>query len=367
MRKMTDIDEIGRKLLNTHKYSRDEIEIIIPKLREIDRLRNEKDAVIMAHYYQIPPIQLIADRVGDSLALALAGHDSYLNGRLIISSTVYFMAEMIKILNPKSKVVIPDTKASCSIAEGMNASTVMRIRESYPDSSIVAYINTTAEVKSVVDVVCTSANADTIIKNMDGNPIILIPDYFFAKNIVKRITDDRKGRRYLAYKMIRDGNIVLEDLDSCREETIPLDKTDMPLLPEGTCIVHKRFTPIDIYEYKRLGVVDTIIAHPEVSPAVAEEVDMVGGTNKMISHLRDHPEFKRILFITECDMAAPLREAFPEREFFTPCRLCDYMRKNNLDNLVNSLINEEYEVTVDPDIAYGARRSLERMLELTGF
>ncbi len=360
-----DLADIERKLVSVHKYPAPEVSAMMPRLLEIDRIRNEKHATILAHYYQIPPIQLLADKSGDSLALALHASNNLGEGSgLVVSSTVYFMAEMVKLLSPNKKVVIPDTKASCSIAEGMNADTVKKIRSSYPGSAIVAYINTTADVKAQVDAVCTSANAETVIRNITGDPVILIPDYFFAQNILAKMGREG-GRKYLAYKGITDGDIVLEDVFGKKEERIGAG-AELPKLPDGTCMVHNKFTPFDIYEYRKRGDIDVALAHPEVRPEVAKAADVVGGTGKMIDYLRKNPQARRILFITECDMAAPLREAFPDREFLTSCRFCDYMRKNNLDNLLASLRDEVYEVKLDPVTAKGARRSLERMFELTG-
>ena len=195
--------------------------------------------------------------------------------------------------------------------------------------------------------------------------MILLPDYFFAKNILGKLKGSG-NRRYLAYRGIEKGGIVLEDVFNNKEEIISLGNTEPPILPDGTCMVHNKFTPFDIHEYRSQGVIDTVLAHPEVRPSVARMADAVGGTGSMIEYLKSHPKSRKILFVTECDMAAPLREAFPDREFLTPCRFCDYMRKNNLDNLLNSLKNEVHEVRLDPGIERGARRSLERMFELTG-
>ena len=362
---MINSSEIGKKL-SIHGYSEEEIKKIMPRLEEIDEVRREKGAIILAHYYQIPPIQLIADKTGDSLALATSARDLGEDGGLVVSSTVYFMGEMIKLLNPNKKVVIPDPTASCSIAEGMNAETVRKIRSNYPDAGIVAYVNTTAEVKSEVDAVCTSANAEKVVKNIEGDPVILLPDYLFAKNVLGSLREESRNRRYLAYRRIEKGAIVLEDAFNDKEERIPTGKTDLPILAEGTCMVHKKFTQFDILEYRNRGDIDAVLAHPEVRPSVAELADVVGGTGKMIDYLRSNPKAKRILFITECDMAAPLREAFPDREFFTTCRFCDYMKRNNLDNLLDSLKKEVHEINLDPKVAYGARRSLDRMFELAG-
>ncbi|MFH1173986.1 MAG: quinolinate synthase [archaeon] len=350
-------DEIKKKLLAQH-YSVQEIDAMLPQLLRILALKEQKKAILLAHYYQIPAIQAIADFVGDSLNLALKAKELQGKG-LVISSTVHFMAEMITLLSPEKKVIIPDPAAGCSIAEGMNPETVEAIRKHYPAAGIVAYINTTAAVKAAVDVVCTSANAAAIIATLPGDPIILLPDYYFGKNILSTVKD--ASRAYLNYKGMEDGNIVLEGKDG---SIIRIPHHFPPMLPKGTCIVHEKFTEYDILEYKETGQVDVVIAHPEVRPEVAKFADMIGGTGKMISFLRDNPA-KKILFITECDMSAPLREAYPDKEFFTPCRLCPYMKKNTLDALEHALQTEQVEVIVPAETVEKARRSIEYMFELT--
>src|SRR3989344_2114324 len=182
--------------LHLNGYGEDEIASMLPKLEEIDRLKQEKNAILLAHYYQIAPIQIIADVKGDSLALALAARNLVKDKRMIVSSTVHFMAEMVKLLNPNKKVVIPDMSASCSIAEGMNGATVRKIRDHFPNSGIVAYINTTAEVKAEVDSVCTSANAEAILRAIPGNPVIMLPDHYFAKNVFADMKTREIGRAH---------------------------------------------------------------------------------------------------------------------------------------------------------------------------
>jgi quinolinate synthase len=352
---MANFEDIEDRLYELGQTGND-VATIMPKLREIDRLRQEKNAIILAHYYQIAPIQLIADKVGDSLALAQAARNIAQDKSLVLCSTVHFMAEMVKMLNPDKKVIIPDLEASCSIAEGMNPETVKDIRKNFPDAAIIAYINTTAEAKAQVDLVCTSANASDIVRRVKENQVVLLPDYYFAKNIFAQIDDSKEK---IAYRGIENGRIAL---DSNFGKAYYLMPTKVPKLPKGTCIVHEQFTPEMVLSYR--NQVDLVLAHPEVKPEVAALADMVGGTKKMIDYLRNSPA-KKILFITECDMSAPLREAYPEKEFVTPCTLCEYMKKNSLDKIINSLRDEQYEINIPQAIQEKARGSLTKMFEMT--
>lgn len=361
MPKSIDWEIIEAKLMDA-RYDDIQIAQVMPKLREIDRLRHEKQAIILAHYYQIPPIQMIADVKGDSLALAMAAREIK-DARLIVSSTVHFMAEMVKLLSPDKKVVIPGLGASCSIAEGMNGATIRKMREYLSDAKIIAYINTTAEVKAEVDVICTSANAKTILERMEGDTVIMLPDSFFAENIFKDMNGDK--RTFLAYRRIENNAMVFYDPREKKEYALPLSGARAPERAKGTCVVHEQFSAADVEHYRKREKIDLVLAHPEVHPDVAAVADVVGGTGKMIKVI-GNSKAKKILYLTECDLAAPLMEAYPNREFITPCKLCPYMKKNTIDSLLYSLQEEQWEVTVDPRIADRARSSLERMFELTG-
>jgi len=341
-------------------YSGDQVPEILGKLHRIDDLRREKNAILLAHYYQIAPIQLIADKAGDSLDLAMTAREIG-DAEMVVSSTVHFMAEMVKILSPDKRVLIPAPDASCSIAEGMNGAVLRRIREAYPDCAIVGYINSTAEVKAELDCVCTSANAVKVVQKIEGDPIILVPDHYFAENVLSTFSDEKN---YLTYRRIEGTDIVLFDPEQNEEIRVPLDSTQRPLLDKGTCIVHEKFTVDEVERIRSQEHVDLVLAHPEVSPEVAAVADMVGGTRKMIDYV-DNTDAKNILYITECDLAAPLREAHPDRHFVTSCILCPYMKKNSIDGIIESLEQEKFEVTVPEHAAEGSRRSLERMFELT--
>ncbi len=359
-----EFDEIEISLLYDHGYEEEHVAQIMPKLEEIRRLRDEKNAVILAHYYQIPPIQLIADIRGDSLKLAQSAKEIK-DKRLVVCSTVRFMAEMVKLLSPEKKVVVPALDASCSIAEGINGESVRKIRERFSNAGIVAYVNTYADTKAEVDAICTSANAMEVLRNIKGNPVILLPDYFFAKNILSEVLKRNNGREYLAYKKRENGSLVLEDVASGKEIRILGNGFRLPILDKGTCVVHEQFTPDEIQFLRRKDKIEVVMSHPEVSQEVATVSDFVGGTGKMLDYV-SKSKARRYLVITECDLTAPLRENFPDREFFTPCKLCPYMKKNNIDGLIYSLKNEVYEITVDQKVADGARMSLEKMFELTG-
>ena len=352
-----DWDHVYDLLLNASKDAV-QVEETFEQLREIDRLRTEKDAVILAHYYQMAPIQAIADFRGDSLNLAMQARDLG-HGRLVVSATVHFMAEMIQLLSPRRKVIIPSLEASCSIAEGVNGAMVGRMKEAFPEATVVSYINTTAETKAAVDVVCTSANAREIVRRAPGRQVLLIPDFYFAINIIREIDDDRE---ILAYKETADGQMVFWDPRRDVTRRVPAGDGPRPPLNKGICVVHETFTPYDVEFFRRSQGVDLVLAHPEVKPEVAALADMVGGTGKMLDYV-GRTEAKNILFITECDLAAPLIEAYPDRNFITPCKLCPYMKKITIPGLLESLRGEFHEIIVPPELAPGARLSLDRMFE----
>ncbi len=360
------LEEIEASLLYTHDYPQNVVEDLMPKISEINRIRDEKNAIILAHYYQTPPIQLIADIKGDSLKLAQEAKKLRKENNLIVSSTVRFMAEMVKILNQGKKVVIPDYDAGCSIAEGINGKSVLRMREEFPSCAIVAYINTYADVKAQVDSVCTSANAKEVLKNIVGNPVILLPDYFFSCNIINEmLKESYDPRTFLAYKGKELSTLVLEDVNSKEQHRLHVDDySALPLLDKGTCIVHEQFTPQEIKYLRKKDGIELVIAHPEVNPNILKEVDFVGGTGNMISFVNESKATK-YLVISECDLTAPLRDTFPDKEFYTPCKLCPYMKKNSVDNLLTSIRDEVYEINLDPKTSEGARRSLENMFALT--
>jgi quinolinate synthase len=359
---MKDWFEIKNKLIFEDCYSGEQIEHNIQLMHQIEELAEEKNAALFVHYYQSTPIRLLADVLADSLRLARAGKE-FRDKDIILSSTVYFMAEMIKILNPEQKVLIPDLTAGCSIASGMNSPTVRRIREAFPNAKIVTYINTLADVKAESDVICTSANAAEIMTRIGGYQRIMIPDYFLAKNTVASIPrSELAGRKFFAYKAIEDSHILIEDLVKERVYRISADDIILPELPKGTCEVHELFTAEEVMKEKLKG--NKILAHPEVNPSVARIADMIGGTGRMLDFV-SKDDAKDYFIVSECDYARELALRFPEKRFNSSCKLCPYMKKNTLEKLLTSLQQEIYEVNVDDVIAARAKIALERMFELT--
>jgi quinolinate synthase len=352
------------KLMLESCLTGEELEKAYAQMDIIDDLLRKKNAALFVHYYQTTPIRLLGDVLADSLKLAREGKH-FADRDMIVASTVYFMAEMIKILNPDQKVLSPDPTAGCSIAMGMNVPTMKRIREYLPDAKLITYINSNADVKAESDVICTSANASDIMLGIGGYTRIMLPDYYLAVNTINSMSASEKvGRKLLAYKGIEDNQIVLDDVNAGKIIRIPAHDIKQPERARGTCEVHEQFTPEYLQDQRKKLLIDKIIAHPEVSPEVAAVSDMVAGTQAMIDMLRKD-DSKTYFVASECSYFDKLREVFPEKKFHTACTLCPYMKKNKLDTLIHSLQNEVYEVTVDPAVAAGARRSLELMFELS--
>lgn len=298
-----------------------------PLIHAINRLKRERNAVILAHNYQTPEIfHGVADIVGDSLALARRAMD--VDADVIVLAGVHFMAETAKILNPSKTVLIPDTGAGCSLADSITAADVRLLKEAHPGVPVATYVNTSAAVKAESDVCITSGNAVEVIEALPGDSVLCIPDEYLAKWVATQTT-----KRVLTWK--------------------------------GHCEVHERFTGAQLKAYRDQFRGDiSIIAHPECPPDVLAEADFVGSTAKMQDFVEGRQP-KRVLLITECSMADNLVAANPAVEFVRPCNLCPHMKKISLSNILDSLRTLEPRVEVAPDIAARARRAVERMLELS--
>ena len=294
-----------------------------PLIAEINRLKKEKNAVILAHNYMTPEIfHCVSDIVGDSLALAREAVN--VEADVIVLCGVHFMAETAKLLNPEKTVIIPDIKAGCSLAESITGADVRLLREKYPDLPIVTYVNTTAEVKAEVDICCTSGNAVEIVESLGSDRVIFLPDEYLA--------------HYVA------------------------GQTDVEIISwKGHCEVHERFTGDEIREYRKKWDNLMVIAHPECPPDVLEASDFVGSTAKMINRVREEKP-ARVLMVTECSMSDNVAAELPEVEFVRPCNLCPHMKRISLEKIKTSLETMGPEVHVDPDIATRARASVDRML-----
>lgn len=300
--------------------------IFAPYVVEINRLKKEKNAVILAHNYMTPEIYHgVADFVGDSLQLAIKATE--VEEQVIVQCGVHFMAETSKILNPAKTVLIPDRSAGCSLAESITAQGVAEMRAKFPGAPVVSYVNTTAEVKAASDICCTSSNAVEIVDAMEGDTVIMTPDQFLAQNVAK-----------LSKKKV--------------------------VWWAGSCIVHELYTAEDLRAYREFEPETMIIAHPECTPTVVAEADFTGSTSGILNWLHTHKPEKAML-VTECSMASNIADELPEVDFAKPCNMCPYMKKISLEKILWSLHTMGEEVVVDLDVAQKARLSVERMIDLS--
>jgi len=300
-----------------------------PLIAEINRLKREKNAVILAHNYMTPEIfHGVGDYVGDSLGLAKEAARS--DAKVIVQAGVHFMAETSKILSPEKRVLIPDLRAGCSLAASITGADVRLIKQRYPGLPVVTYVNTTADVKAETDICCTSANAVQVVeeaaKLWGVDRVILIPDEFLARNVARQ--------------------------------------TDIGIIAwKGRCEVHERFTAEDILEIKAAYPDAEVLAHPECPAEVLEVSDFAGSTAAMNDYVIQRKP-KRVVLITECSMADNVAADAVGTEFVRPCNLCPHMKMITLENIYEALLHDRHEVTVDPAIAERARLAVQRMVDL---
>ncbi len=296
-----------------------------PLIVEIERLKRQRNAVILAHNYQTPEIfHGVADITGDSLALARQAADS--DAEVIVVCGVHFMAETAKVLNPERTVLIPDLEAGCSLAASITGADVQALKERHPGVPVVTYVNTSAEVKAEADICCTSANAKEVVESLGAERVIFLPDEYLGRWVAANT-----------------------DVDV--------------ILWSGRCEVHETFTAEEVRSYRRQFPGVKVIAHPECSPEVLAEADMVGSTSGMIRYVAAERPSK-VVMVTECSMSDNVAAEFPDLEFVRPCTICPHMKRITLANIAASLRNRQHVVTVSPDVAERARRSVERMLEV---
>ena len=296
-----------------------------PLIEKINKLKKEKNAVILAHSYMTPEIyHCVADIVGDSLKLAKESQKA--KADMIIMCGVHFMAETAKILNPNKKVLIPDMSAGCSLAEAITGEDVRLLKQKYPGVPVVSYVNTSADVKAETDICCTSSNAVEIVESLGVDKVIFLPDEYLGKNVAAQ--------------------------------------TKVKIITfHGTCIVHERFTPEEIREYRKNYPGIVVLAHPECPPEVVAEADYTGSTSKMSNYVRDKQP-KKVLMVTECSMSDNVAIENPNVEMIKPCNLCPYMKKITLQGIYNSLTNGTDEVKLTDAVMDKARLSIKRMIEV---
>jgi quinolinate synthase len=300
-----------------------EIPVHAPYLDAIERLKRERNAVVLAHNYQTPEIYLgIADYVGDSLGLAQEAART--EAEVIVQCGVHFMAETAKILSPGKTVLIPDLEAGCSLAASITGADVRLLRERYPGVPVVTYVNTSAEVKAESDVCCTSSNAVEVVESLGAERAIFLPDEYLGRWVASRT----------AVELV---------------------------LWHGHCEVHERFTAEEIRELRRAHPGVYVLAHPECPPDVLAAADYVGSTAGMIRQV-GVAGARKVVMVTECSMSDNVAAAHPDIEFVRPCNLCPHMKRITLPKIRRALERMQYEVTIEPAVAARARRAVERML-----
>jgi quinolinate synthase len=294
--------------------------------RDIDAilaLKRARNAVILAHNYQTPEIfHCVADLVGDSLALAREA--TRVDADVIVLAGVHFMAETAKLLNPRKTVLIPDTAAGCSLASSITPADVRLLRQRYPGAPVVTYVNTSAAVKAESDICCTSGNAKKIVESLGVDRVVMLPDEYLAQNVAA--------------------------------------ETNVEIIAwAGHCEVHERFTAAEIRLLREQYPGLVVLAHPECPPEVVAEADFAGSTAAMSDYVGTKKP-ARVVMVTECSMSDNVAVGHPEIEFVRPCNLCPHMKRITLSNIRRALETMTYEVTIDPLVAMGARRAVERML-----
>ena len=305
---------------------------------KIRQLCQEKNAIIMAHYYQRPEIQDVADFVGDSLALAQVAAKT--NADIIVMCGVHFMAETAKILCPNKKVLIPAPEAGCSLADSCKATDLAAWKAAHPDHMVVSYVNTSAAVKALTDVVVTSSNALKIVKQLpEDKPILFGPDQNLG-GYINRMT----GR-----------------------------KMD---LWNGGCHVHARFSVEGLLALKEQYPQAKVLAHPECKPSILQHADVIGSTQALLNYAKQHSDLKQYLVATESGILHEMQKACPEVEFIAvpavmddlticQCNECEYMRMNTLEKLYDCLREENNEIFVDEQVAMDAIKPIKKMLEMS--
>ncbi|OPX57544.1 MAG: Quinolinate synthase A [Methanobacterium sp. PtaB.Bin024] len=299
-------------------------------LQEIERLKKEKNAVILAHNYQTRAIQEIADFTGDSLELCIKA-SKIKKADIVVFCGVDFMAETAALLNPHKKILIPDLNAECPMAHMLSAEDIKKAKQAYPDAAVVLYINTTAEAKSKADILCTSANAVEVAESLPHEQILFGPD------------------RNLAWHVSQQTN----------KEIIPLPE-------QGHCYVHKMFNLGDLYFLSEKNLDAEILVHPECEPSVQKFADKVLSTGGMIHHVTQSLH-KTFIIATEVDMTTRLERDHPDKTFIPALNeaICKNMKLHTLEKVKNCLLNEEFIVKTNENTKNAAKRAIKRMMDVS--
>jgi quinolinate synthase len=294
-------------------------------IEKINRLKKEKNAIILAHNYQTPEIYHgVADVAGDSLALAVEASST--SADIIVMAGVHFMAETAKLMNPNKKIFIPDMNAGCSLAASLTGDDVRLLKKKYPGVPVVSYVNTSADVKAETDICCTSANAVKVVESLKTDKVIFLPDQHLANYVAKQTKV-----KIISWK--------------------------------GSCIVHEQFSPKEIRDIREANPGIKVIGHPECPSDVLDACDFAGSTGGMIDYVKKNQP-KKVMLVTECSMSDNVQADNPNVEFIKPCNLCPYMKKITLQKILDCLENETNEIFIEEKMAKAARQSVQRMTEI---
>ncbi|HXM33622.1 MAG TPA: quinolinate synthase NadA [Pyrinomonadaceae bacterium] len=312
---------------------------------EINRLKIEKNAVILGHNYMEPALfHSIPDYVGDSLDLARRAATT--DRDIIVFCGVRFMAETAKILNPTRTVLLPSKKAGCSLAASITVADVRELKKKFPGVPVVTYVNTYADVKAESDVCCTSSNAAAVVESLNAETVIFLPDEYLAKNVA------RETGRHIIFPT--------KDPRGGSDSELDYQMIGWP----GRCEVHEKFTLDDIADIRKQFPDVVILAHPECSPEVVGASDYSGSTNAMIRYV-ERTRAPRYLLLTECSMGDNIAAANPEKEMLRLCSVrCPHMNQITLQETLEALQQNQYLIEIDEDIRRRALSSVERMLAI---
>lgn len=304
---------------------------IVPMINEINRLKEEKNAVILVHSYVSPEILYgVGDFSGDSYALSKDAMKT--KAKTIVFVAVRFMGETAKILNPEKEVLIPGLLDGCTLADSINAEQVRELRKQYPNYTFVCYINTTAQVKAECDVSVTSANVYTVCQNIPNDKIYFLPDKFMGENLANEFKKRgiKKDIKYFS----------------------------------GTCYVHEEYQPEEIFRIRTEYPNAKIVSHPECSPEIIKESDYVGSTSQMLRYMEE-TQAKEFLMLTECGLSSRLQVEHPDKTLVGACRLCKYMKSNTLEDILRVLKNptNRDRVVLDEAVRVRALKTLQAMFE----
>jgi len=288
-------------------------------------LKKQRNTVILVHNYQRPEMFRIADYIGDSLGLSVAAAKT--DADVILFCGVKFMAETAKVLSPHKTVLLPTLDAGCSLADMATAEKLKETKKQYPDAAVVSYVNTTADVKAISDICCTSANAVEVVNSLPNKRVIFLPD----KNLGRYVQQHT------------DKEIILWD---------------------GYCFVHDKLDAETLMEFKQRYPDAKIIAHPECKDELLKLSDHICGTGGMAKFAKSDGS-KNFIVVTECGMTDKLRQDVPEKNFLSFCNICPYMKSTTLPLVARSLVHNMNEITLPEDIIAGARKAIDRMLAVS--